>query len=88
MSDPSDNPTATRQTQWPRFVIEGVVIVASILLAFGIEAWWAEVQDREDEREIHRSFRAPLVVFHVRVTGFASRAPRERARYPAPQSCS
>ncbi len=40
MASSSDNPMPTRQAQWPRFVMEGVVIVASILLAFGIEAWW------------------------------------------------
>jgi hypothetical protein len=26
--------------KWTRFVLEGLVIVASILLAFGIDAWW------------------------------------------------
>ena len=40
MSDPSDSPAPQRQSQWPRFLMEGVVIVASILLAFAIEAWW------------------------------------------------
>ncbi len=49
MNDPSDKPTPTCQIQWPRFVIEGVVIVASILLAFGIEAWWENRQERQDE---------------------------------------
>lgn len=50
MSDRSHNPSPARQVQWPRFVIEGVVIVASILLAFGIEAWWEGRQERERER--------------------------------------
>jgi hypothetical protein len=31
-------------------VIEGLVIITSILLAFGIDAWWSERQDRADER--------------------------------------
>ncbi len=30
----------TRQIPWLRFFVEGVVIVGSILLAFGIGAWW------------------------------------------------
>lgn len=34
-----------------RFLLEGLVIVASILLAFGIEAGWSEWQERDDERE-------------------------------------
>jgi len=32
----------TRQIPWLRVFVEGVVIVVSILLAFGIEAWWHE----------------------------------------------
>lgn len=31
---------------------EGVVIVASILLAFAIDAWWDERKERVEEREI------------------------------------
>jgi len=36
---------------WSRVLIEGVVIVVSILLAFGIDAWWDRHRDRTDERE-------------------------------------
>jgi len=36
----------------PRRLTEGVVIVVSILLAFGIEAWWDERGDRAEERNI------------------------------------
>ncbi len=32
-------------TPWLRAFLEGVVIVASILLAFGIDAWWDAVQE-------------------------------------------
>ena len=32
-----------------RFLVEGTVIVLSILLAFWIDAWWEESQDRERE---------------------------------------
>ena len=39
-----------RQIPWLRIFAEGVVIVVSILLAFGIEAWWASVGERERER--------------------------------------
>ena len=34
-----------------RVLVEGVVIVASILLAFGIDAWWEDRQDRVREGE-------------------------------------
>ena len=38
------------QIPWLRVFVEGVVIVVSILLAFGIEAWWDGVQEREEVR--------------------------------------
>jgi hypothetical protein len=34
----------TRSIPWPRILAEGVAIVVSILLAFGIQAWWEERQ--------------------------------------------
>jgi len=36
---------------WLRILVEGVVIVGSILLAFGIDAWWDRVQERALEAE-------------------------------------
>ncbi|MBT8448223.1 MAG: hypothetical protein KJO69_00945 [Gammaproteobacteria bacterium] len=39
------------QIQWPRLLTEGLVIIASILLAFIIDAWWDNRQDRVQERE-------------------------------------
>ncbi len=44
----------TRQIPWLRVFVEGVVIVASILLAFGIQAWWDGVQERAEEGRIER----------------------------------
>lgn len=41
----------TRHTPWLRRLFDGVGIVASILLAFGIEAWWASRQHLELERQ-------------------------------------
>ena len=42
----------TRQVPWPRILIEGVVIVASILLAFGIQAWWERLGDAQQREAI------------------------------------
>ena len=39
----------TQRIPWLRILVEGAVIVASILLAFGIDAWWAGMQDRAEE---------------------------------------
>lgn len=41
-----------RNIPWPRVLAEGVVIVVSILLAFGIDAWWDERQDQISEKEL------------------------------------
>ncbi len=42
----------SKQIPWPRVFVEGVVIVGSILLAFGIEAWWDGLQERDEEQEL------------------------------------
>ena len=42
----------TQKIPWKRISIEAAAIVASILLAFAIDAWWAELQDRRAESEI------------------------------------
>ena len=38
----------TRSIPWLRVSEEGVVIVGSILLAFGIEAWWARIESHRN----------------------------------------
>lgn len=37
--------------EWRRLLVEGVVILVSILLAFGIDAWW---EDRQENQEALR----------------------------------
>ena len=37
---------------WKRLITEGAVIVASILLAFAIDAWWDEHKKNDDILEI------------------------------------
>lgn len=43
---------SVRELPWPRIVAESVVIVASILLAFAIDAWWQNRGERSQEREL------------------------------------
>lgn len=49
---------------WARILAEGLAIVVSILLAFGIQAWWEEKQERSKETELlsrlHAEFTANL----------------------------
>lgn len=41
--------------QWGRLSAEGVAIIVSILLAFGIQAWWDEREQLDDERIVLQS---------------------------------
>ena len=49
--------TGSRQVSWRPVLLEGVVIVASILLAFAIDAWWDNRIDQQREREHLESMR-------------------------------
>jgi len=44
--------TETQNIPWKRIVVEVFAIVASILFAFGIDAWWEYRIEREVEREV------------------------------------
>ena len=61
--------------QWKRLSIEAAAIVASILLAFAIDAWWQDRQERSFEQDIllglqeeyqdHRSVLGEQRDFHI-----------------------
>ena len=40
-----------QKTDWKRLTLEAAAIVTSILLAFAIDAWWGELQERQFEEE-------------------------------------
>jgi len=42
-------------TNWKSLTLEAIAIVVSILLAFAIEAWWSERQERQFEQETLKS---------------------------------
>ena len=44
-----------KQIPWVQLLVEGVAIVLSILLAFWIDAWW---QDRQDRMELYETLEA------------------------------
>ncbi len=50
--------TETQKIQWKRLSVEAAAIVASILFAFAIDAWW----DRRQEFEIETTYRQDLLV--------------------------
>lgn len=43
--------STTRRVPWARILTEGLVIVVSILLAFGLQAWWEQRQERLAETD-------------------------------------
>ena len=51
----------TRRLPWTRIVAEGVVIVASILLAFAIDRWWEGRRDAAAETALLADLRGELV---------------------------
>lgn len=53
--------TEPQKISWKRISVEGATIVASILLAFAIDAWWDEFRDREDAKIILTSLHEELV---------------------------
>ena len=54
-----------RKIPWPRIAVEGVAIVASILLAFSIDAWWGDRQQREAEQVVLQALLDDLQVKQV-----------------------
>ena len=47
---------------WPRLLAEGGAIVVSILLAFGIDAWWSARQLHSEEQDILRQLAAEFQI--------------------------
>lgn len=53
--------TKTKNIPWMQITVEATAIVASILLAFAIDAWWQDRQDRSDEQEILAGLQSEFV---------------------------
>lgn len=53
-----------QQIPWPRVLAEGLIIVVSILLAFSIDAWWSDRQEREQEQEVLNGLATDFAVNH------------------------
>jgi hypothetical protein len=59
--------------RWKRALIEGAVIVGSILLAFGIDAWWGERDEASRRTAVIEGLRSDFAAARVdldRVTAF------------------
>ena len=51
----------TQKIQWKRLLVEGAAIVASILLAFAIDALWDNRHERIEERRVLESLKAEFL---------------------------
>ena len=70
------------QIPWLRVFVEGVVIVGSILLAFGIQAWWEGTLERAEEQEYFVAFLGDIdaVIAEAERTIAANASETERSR--------
>ena len=64
----------SQKVHWKRIAAEGAAIVASILLAFTIDAWWDERQDRKMERDDLERLHAEFVWNRDRIGDFGTPA--------------
>jgi hypothetical protein len=62
--------------RWRRKLGEATMIVASILLAFWIDAWWVGLEEAEDERESLELVSRDLKAAIVQLTEYAEFAER------------
>ena len=65
--------TKTQSIPWKRLSVEAAAIVVSILLAFGIDAWWDDRNERIEEAEILGQF---LVTLDEDIQGLESKVAR------------
>jgi hypothetical protein len=61
------------QISWKRITVEAVAIVASILLAFSIDAWWQERLEINEEVEQLARLHAEFVSNVERIGGYQTR---------------
>lgn len=59
----------TKQVPWFRVLVEGAVIVGSILMAFGIDAWWASQGDAALERSYLEGMQAEFEAAEAELEG-------------------
>jgi hypothetical protein len=64
---------------WRRALLEAVVVVTSILMAFGLNAWWASVEGRQHERRSLSALKGEFSL--VRDSLESQRMRREWARH-------
>ncbi len=80
--------TAQNPIQWRRILVEAGAIVLSILLAFSIEAWWAESQERGVEQQALASLRSDFLGSRETLRGVLGLYERSQAEFAGFQSAT
>ena len=62
----------SRTKRFSRIALEGFVIIASILIAFGIDAWWDGKEDRADRAEILHALSADFRFYDMALQDVAT----------------
>ena len=63
-----------RKLPWSRILAEGMIVVASILLALWVDAWWSDRQDAIEGRAVLGQLRAETVQLIDRISQNRTRA--------------
>lgn len=72
--------TPGSRSRWAFLLAESVLIVASILLAFSIDAWWDGRQERTLKRELLRALRADFAATSLALDDAVAEATEDAAR--------
>jgi hypothetical protein len=73
--------TDPRIIPWKRITVEAVAIVVSILLAFTIDAWWAERQDRHFEHAALQALRGDFKTSRDNMAGLLEALANAQERF-------
>lgn len=64
----TDTMSNSQSIPWKRISVEAAAIVASILLAFAIDAWWQDRQTKIEEQQVLAGLRAEFLANHEKLS--------------------
>jgi hypothetical protein len=80
--------TEPRIIPWKRIAVEAAAIVVSILLAFAIDAWWAEKKERDVEHEALQALRSDFIASRDNLAGLLQYLAETRTNFARFQSAT
>ena len=70
----------TFMQKWPEYFVEMIVIVAGILVAFGLNNWNEQRKDKASEHKILRELKSDLEYNQIEIEGILARTKEELSR--------